>query len=138
MRLIITLFLTLLISSSLFAQSWKISTNGKTLLKANVENEEKNKISLKTLNLSKKGLSLCYTEGKDQKKGWERVIAVYDSTDKELKVQKGNSLQLSRDSLRSYFKNSPQIRIYTWALPTDPKLKALVRVRRIHLATISQ
>lgn len=138
MRLIITLFLTLVISSSLFAQSWKISTNGKTLLKANVENEQKNKISLKTLNLSKKGLSLCYTEGKDQKKGWERFIAVYDSTDKELKVQKGNSLQLSRDSLRSYFKNSPQIRIYTWALPTDPKLKALVRVRRIHLATISQ
>jgi uncharacterized membrane protein len=138
MRLIITLLLSLVISSSLFAQSWKISTNGKTLLKANVENEEKNKISMKTSNLSKKGLSLCYTEGKDKKKGWERMIAVYDSTDKELKIQKGNSLQLSRDSLRSYFKNSPQIRIYTWALPTDPKLKALVRVRRIHLATISQ
>ena len=138
MRLIITLFLVLLFSPVLFAQSWKITTNGKTLLKANVENEEKNKISLKTTNLSKKGLTICYIEGKDQKKDWERVIAVYDSSDKELKEQKGNSLQISRDLLRSYFKNSPDIRIYTWALPTDPKLKALVRVRRIHLATISQ
>jgi hypothetical protein len=138
MRLIITLFLVLLFSPVLFAQSWKITTNGKTLLKTNVENEEKNKISLKTTNLIKKGLTICYIEGKDQKKDWERVIAVYDSSDKELKEQKGNSLQISRDLLRSYFKNSPDIRIYTWALPTDPKLKALVRVRRIHLATISQ
>jgi len=138
MRLITTLFISLCISSSVYAKSWKISTNGKTMLKANIENEEKNQFSLKTTPLSKKGLNLCYTEGKDQKKGWERVIAVYDATDKELKEEKGTSLQISRDSLRSYLKNSPQVKIYTWALPTDPKLKALVRVRRIHLATISQ
>ena len=91
MRLITTLFISLCISSSVFAQSWKISSNGKTMLKANIENEEKNKVSLKTTPLSKKGLNLCYTEGKDQKKGWERVIAVYDATDKELKEEKGTS-----------------------------------------------
>jgi hypothetical protein len=138
MRLIITLFLFLAFSPAVFSQSWKISANGKTLMKANSENEEINKISLDTKDLSKKGLTLCYSEGKDKKKSWERIIAVYDANDKELKEQKGNSMHISRDSIESYFKNSPRLKIYTWSLPTDPKLKALIRVRRIHLATISQ
>jgi hypothetical protein len=138
MRLIITLFIFMVFSPAVFSQSWKISANGKTLMKANSENEKINKISLNTKNLSKKGLTLCYSEGKDNKKSWERVIAVYDARDKELKEQKGNSLQISRDSIQSFFKNSSLLKIYTWSLPTDPKLKALVRIRRIHLATISQ
>ena len=138
MRLIITLFVFMLFSSLAYSQSWKITANGKTLLKANSENEAANQISLKTSSLNKKGLNLCYTEGKNKQKGWERIIAVYDSSGKELKEQKGTCMLLSRDSLRSYLKNSSIVKIYTWALPTDPKLKALVRVRRVHLATISQ
>ncbi|HJW18341.1 MAG TPA: hypothetical protein VJ499_14520 [Flavisolibacter sp.] len=137
MRLI-TLFVFLVLSPTLYAQSWQICNNGKVLLKTETENEEKNKISLDSIHLSKKGLTLQYNEGKEKKKGWERVIAVYDSAGKELKQQKGNSLQLSRDSLHYYLKNSPLLKFFTWSLPTDPKLKALVRVRRIHLATISQ
>jgi hypothetical protein len=133
-----TLFVFLVLSPALYSQSWKICNNGKLLLKADTENEEKNKISLDSIHLTKKGLTLQYSEGKDKKKGWDRVIAVYNFSDKELKQQKGNSLQLSRDSLHYYFKNSPLLKFYTWSLPTDPKLKALVRVRRIHLATISQ
>jgi hypothetical protein len=133
-----TLFVFLALSPALYSQSWKICNNGKRLLKADTENEEKNKISLDSIHLTKKGLTLQYSEGKDKKKGWDRVIAVYNFSDKELKQQKGNSLQLSRDSLHYFLKNSPLLKFYTWSLPTDPKLKALVRVRRIHLATISQ
>ena len=138
MRLIITFFVFMLFSAAAYSQSWKITTKGKTLLKANTENEAANKIAVKTSRLDKKGLNLCYTEGPKKQKDWERIIGVYDSSGKELKEQTGNSIQISRDSLRSYLKNSSIVKIYTWSLPTDPKLKALVRVRRIHLATISQ
>jgi len=138
MRLIITLFVFMLFSAAAYSQSWKITAKGKTLLKANTENEAANKIAVKTSSLNKKGLNLCYTEGPKKQKDWERIIAVYDSSGKELKEQTGKSIQISRDSLRSYLKNSSIVKIYTWSLPTDPKLKALVRVRRIHLATISQ
>jgi hypothetical protein len=32
--------------------------------------------------------------------------------------------------------NNNTIKIYTWALPKDPKEAARVRIRRVHLCTI--
>jgi hypothetical protein len=116
--------------------SWKVLLNDKTVLSSSAENEEKNKVLIKKADLKKKkDFSLLYTE-KNNKKNWQRVIALYDENDQELFQQEGTKLKMPTASLQSYFKKAKKIRIYTWALPTDPKLKAAIRIRRVHLCTL--
>jgi hypothetical protein len=116
--------------------AWKVTLNDKTVLNASAEDEAKNIVYIKTADLKKKkDLILSYKEKKN-KAGWERAITVYDENDRELKQQKGTKFTLSPAELRSFFRQSGKLRIYTRALPTDPKLKAAIRVRRVHLCTL--
>ena len=116
--------------------SWKVTVNEKTVLHTSEENEGKNTVFIKTTDLGKKkDLVLTYHE-KGKKSGWERTISVYDENDRELKQQKGTKLKLSHTELKSFLKQSKKLKIYTVALPTDPKLKASIRVRRVHLCTL--
>ena len=63
-------------------------------------------------------------------------MMVYNEKDQELVSKKGNELKIKNSELLSFFKRSKQIKIYTIAVPTDPKLKASIRVRRVHLCTL--
>jgi hypothetical protein len=125
-------------NSVLMAQdSWKVSLNGKEVLSTSTEDEAKNVITLKKPDLQKKkDFILTYHEDQKQE-GWERTIAAYDGKDAELNKQKGTRFKLTNAALQSLFKKSKTIKIYTVALPTDPKLKAAVRVRRVHLCTLT-
>lgn len=116
--------------------SWKITLNGKPVLSATTEDPEKNIIDISPSTLkNSKSFLLSYTETEKQK-GWQRTITAYDSTDKELIKQAGTTFKLSDKSLLSLLKKSHIVRIYTMYLPTDPKAKASVRVRRVHLCTL--
>jgi hypothetical protein len=124
-------------SSALMAQnSWKVTFNGKEVLNASTEDEAKNMITLKKSDLKKKKDFILAYHGEQEQKGWERTIAAYDSLDTELAKQKGTRFKLTGTALQSLFKKSKTIKIYTVALPADPKLKAAVRVRRVHLCTL--
>jgi hypothetical protein len=117
--------------------SWKVSLNGRELLNTSTEDEAKNVILLKKPDLQKKkDFTVAYHEAKEQK-GWERTMAAYDSRDAELNKQKGTRFKLTSTALQSLFKKSKTIKIYTVALPSDPNLKAAVRVRRVHLCTLT-
>ncbi len=113
--------------------SWEICLNGKTALKSTEESEEKNVLTTRTAGLN--SLAVSYTE-KNPKDQWERFIGLYDETDRELAKQKGTRLKLANTALKSLLPQSGKIKIYTWALPTDPKRKAAIRVRRVHLCTL--
>jgi len=134
---ILLAFLLSFVSITVFAQdSWKLCLDRKTLLKTSAENEEENVVKLSSSDLQKgRNFVLTYKEA-DPKNGWERTIAVYDEKDRELKKQSGKKLSLKASELKSLFQKSKIIKIYTISLPTDPKLKAQVRVRRVHLCTL--
>lgn len=137
MKLFYLFLASFFISLGAVAQnSWKVLLNDETVLSSSAENEEKNFVLIKKADLkNKKDFSLLYAE-KNNKKNWQRVIALYDENDQELFQQEGTKLKMPTASLQSYFKKAKKIRIYTWALPTDPKLKAAIRIRRVHLCTL--
>jgi negative regulator of sigma E activity len=132
----------ILLSSILLAMyasaqdSWKITHNGKQCLQTSVESVETNSFTIKAADLKKKGLlSVQYTEAEKQK-DWKRSIILFDEKDTELYRKDKNILQLQNSTLAVLSKKAKKISIYTLSLPTDPKLAAVVRVRRVHLATI--
>jgi hypothetical protein len=131
------LFLLILISLAGFGQgSWKVRLNEKTVLNTTVEDEEKNIILLKKSDLrKKKDFTLQFRE-ENKKADWERTLMVYDEKDRELVKQKGNQLKVKNSRLLTYFSETAQLKIYTIALPTDPTLRAAIRVRRVHLCTL--
>jgi hypothetical protein len=137
MKLFYLFLASFFISLGTVAQtSWKVLLNDKTVLNSSAENEEKNKVLIKKADLKKKkDFSLLYTE-KNKKNNWQRFITLYDENDQELFQQEGTKLKMPTASLQSYFKKAKKIRVYTWALPTDPKLKAAIRIRRVHLCTL--
>ena len=114
---------------------WKVKLNGKDVLISSVENEEKNSITLTSADLKKKkNFSVTYLE-KSKAKDWERFISAFGEND-EIMKKKGNIFTITNSTLRYLFKKSGTIKLYTWALPLDPKKRAAVRVRRVHLCTL--
>jgi hypothetical protein len=138
MKTLLTLFLHFGIIFMANAQdSWKVTHNGKVQLENTEEVPEKNVFALRIADLNKKGALAVAYKAEDGGKGWVRTIMVVDDTDSELATFKGASTTIHNPALRSLFKKASTLKIYTMALPSDPKKAALVRVRRVHLATIT-
>jgi hypothetical protein len=134
----ILFLVSIFITVSLSAQdSWKVIHNNKTLLSTSKEDEVKNKLGVKKDALKKAGtFVLLYTE-KPAKKDWSRTIMVYDEKDNLLYKQEGIKFVLKNFSVKDLFDKSKTLRFYTTSLPTDPKAQMQVRVRRIHLVTLT-
>lgn len=129
-------FLNLIGSIGIAQDSWKVCLDKKILLSTSIENVEKNVIRISPADLKKaKNLIVSYKEANVQK-GWERSISVYTEKDEELQKQKGRKFILTTSALKEHFEKSKTLRIYTTYLPTDPKMKAQIRVRRVHLCTL--
>jgi hypothetical protein len=73
----------------------------------------------------------------EKQKEWERYIGIYDEEENELYLDTASVVQLTNKKLTTITKGVNTVKIYTWSLPTDPELAARIRIRRIHLATIS-
>ncbi len=116
--------------------TWRVSLNNKTLLSTSVENADKNIVVVPSSQLRQASyLAVRYTEA-NKKKKWERTIALYNDQDAELYHQEGSQLKIKTGELSRLFKDSRSIKIYTWSLPTDPQMKQIIRIRRIHLCTL--
>ena len=138
MKKISLLALGLVTALATFAQdNWKVSLNGKNVLIATEESEEKNKLTIKKADLvKKKDFFLTYTE-KPKQVEWEREIMIVGDNDHELWRQTTTKLKITNASLLSYFKKSNTLKIYSVSLPKDPAKKAAIRVRRVHLCTLT-
>ena len=117
--------------------TWKIEHNGKIWLETGEENATKNVIALPAAELQKPGnLLVEYTQAAEQT-GWKRTLTAYDDKDHELMSQSGAPLKIPNEQLQAILKESPFIKIYTYAKPEDPKTAEAVRIRRVHLCTLS-
>ena len=98
--------------------------------------KQKNIVPIKATDLeTKKDFIICYNQKKN-KAGWERSVNLYSEKDQLLLQQKGARFKLSNTELDTFFKQSDTLKVYTLALPSDPKRKASIRVRRVHLCTL--
>lgn len=117
--------------------TWTVEHNKTVRLKASAENEAKNVIIFKEEALKTEGqLYINYIEEKPLK-DWKRTFAVFDEKDNELMSYSGSSFKISNGKLRSLAHDGiTTLKIYTWALPTDPDLASRIRVKRMHLCTV--
>src|SRR5688572_28921140 len=138
MKKILFLGLAMVLTLVTFSQdSWKLTLNGKNVFAAKEESEEKNKLTIKKSELlKKKDFYLSYTE-KDKDSEWEREIIIFGENDHDLFRQKSSKLKISNAKLLSLFKKSNTLKIYTISLPKDPAKRAVIRVRRVHLVTLT-
>jgi hypothetical protein len=117
--------------------NWKVCVNGKAVLSTSTENEEKNLVNISAADLKKKkDFTISYKENPKKEK-WERSISLVDEKGNDVYKQDGQTLKISNAKLDSLLKQSKTLKVYTWSLPTDPALKASIRIRRIHLCTLS-
>ena len=134
--MLIILMLVGLPASLLAQDQWKVQVNDKQVLNTSLENPDKNVIRINASQLAKKkNFCLTYTE-KSKKKDWQRYITVYGENDMEIYKQTGTRIKVKNSMLAEWFQKSKQLKIYTWSLPTDPKLQQTIRVRRVHLVTL--
>jgi hypothetical protein len=117
------------------SQSWRITQNGKLLLQATEENSEKNIITVNRADLNRPDFLWVRFAGATAG-GWVRTIYITGEKNEELAKHSGNLFRISNSTLKALFKNRSRVLIYTYTMPTDPKLKATVKVRRIHLCTV--
>jgi len=136
MKLVFAFLLSFTGFSAIDQDSWKVCLDKKVLLNASREDEKKNVITISSTDLNKaKNFTLCYKESSPQK-GWERTIRLYDEKDNELRKQADKKLTIKTSELKTLLNQYKTIKIYTINLPTDPKLKAQVRIRRVHLCSL--
>lgn len=136
MKILFLVLLNFLGAISIAQDSWKVCLDKKILLNTSTEDAEKNIIKLSLTNFKKaKTFTVTYTETAPQK-GWERSISLYNDKDAELKKQTTKNFSLQAAEIKSLIEKWKMIKIYTINMPTDPKLKAQVRIRRILLCTL--
>lgn len=116
--------------------SWKIKWNGEVLIEARKEDPATNmKSAIVERQEDTPLLEIAYTES-PPKKDWKRSIMIFGESNNELKRFDTSNVVIGFDELKELIGENKLIKIYTISLPTDPELAAMVRVRRVHLATI--
>lgn len=132
-----------LISSFVNAQSlgktdtWTILLNKKIIVSTSSEDETTNtkKVIKKDLIKTGSSMEISYTQGR-VRTGWDRSIIFYDENDKELLNKKIKAVAKLNNKELKKLVTGKLIKIYTIAVPSDPKIAATVRVRRVHLCTL--
>ena len=120
--------------------SWEIFHNRKEVASFNLkkESEDEKKVLLLNRALEEPGFFIItYTPAAEQA-DWTRNFVISDSTGKDLRKFEnlGSQLKMLNDDIARLMGDRKKIKIYTWAVPSDPNLAASVRVRRILVCTI--
>jgi hypothetical protein len=136
MKILFAFLLSCIGASAIAQDSWKVCLDKKVLLSTSTEDAEKNVIKISPSGLKKnKSFIIAYKETSPQK-GWERTISIYDEKDNELTKQTGNRFVSKVSELKTLLDQYKILKVYTINSPTDPKMKAQVRLRRVHLCTL--
>ena len=126
---------------------WKIKLGSKTALQTKGEDPLKNVVTLNSHQVGiKNKLALAYKIAADEK-DWIRGVMIDDSTGAGIaenatafQIKKGVAevnYTLSNKTFRDILKKYKKIKIYFTSIPSDPAKAALVRVRPVHICTIS-
>lgn len=135
-QILFLIFSLVVTTASAQKGGWQLLQDGKIIFSAAAENEEKNKLKLtaKTVMATKK-YSLMYNAA--TAKGWKRYLAAVGANDSEIKQTEGTLLSLSGAEIKKAVQGGQTLNFYTWTIPVNPAKAATVRVRRVHLLTLS-
>ena len=142
MRKIVIYISVLFIGASLQAQSydsWNVYHNRREISKFNNKKEPKDERKVLLLNRFLEGpgfFIIEYTPALDQSE-WIRTIGFFDSTDRSIREYSNTLfLRLHNSEIAGIMEGRQKVRVYSWAVPKDPAVAAVVRVRRILLCTL--
>ena len=142
MKLIFSI-LVLVFSLTTMAQkydSWEIFHNRREVASFNLKKETEDEKQVLLLNraLEEPGFFIITYTPASEYADWTRNFVICDSTGKELRKfdNLGSQLKMLNDDIARLIGDRQKIKIYSWAIPSDPKLAASIRVRRILLCTI--
>ncbi len=144
------IFFTFFIASTFLVQAqlrWTIRLGTKTILQTKGEDEINNVLKLTKDQIGDiNNLTLSYRPTPDEK-SWKRTVTVDDSTGAGIMEvpadnKKGKSsaticYTIPNAELKKLLLFQHTLKIYSTSLPTDPAKAALVRVRKVHISTIS-
>jgi len=132
-------FIAILSVSAQDEIAWNVFHDKKKLFSSSIENEEQNNLTINLSDLkSGKDFIISYrgVNSPDNKDAWKRTIGVYTPADKELYRKDSGVIKIPEQQIKKMLQENKSIKVYTWALPKDPKEAARVRIRRVHLCTI--
>jgi hypothetical protein len=119
--------------------SWKIFHNRKQVGSFNLKKETVNENRVVLLNRTLEGpgfLLIEFTPNEEQAE-WIRTIAFADSTDKTIKEYNNTLLlRIQNSEIAGILEGRQKVKVYSWAIPKDPAIAAIVKVRRILLCTL--
>lgn len=126
---------------------WKIKLGSKVVFQTKGEDVIKNTLKLKSSLIGTKNkLILAYKVAADEK-DWIREVMIDDSTGAGIaenatafeikKVPTEVSYTMSNKTLKEILKKYKKIKIYFTSIPSDPAKAALVRIRPVHICSIS-
>jgi len=135
--------LVLLFSLTAMSQkydSWEIFHNRKEVASFNLkkESEDENKVLLLNRALDEPGFFIITYSPAAEHADWTRNFVICDSTGRELRKfdNLGSQFKMLNEDIARLIGDRQKVKIYTWAIPSDPNLAASIRVRRILLCTI--
>jgi hypothetical protein len=148
MKKILLLLLLISVTHMVKAQlPWKVKLGSKYVLQTTEEDEEKNILVIKNSKIgTKNNLTLSYKIPADEKE-WVRTVMFDDMNGSTIAENSSLSVAKKGTSTISYFIANKQlslllnkykkITVYVTSIPSDPEKAAMVRVRKVHVCTIS-
>ena len=133
------LFLLLMLSTTVaLAQKggWALLQNDKAIFTARTEDEEKNKLALQRAHFAQ-GQKYVLTYKGSTAKGWKRYIVCTTPDGTDLREVAAAALAFTAADLKTWTQQHKDLQFYTWTIPADPAKAAVVRVRRVHLVTLT-
>ena len=142
------LFLTF-ITATLFSNAqlpWKIKLGNKTILQTTGEDKAKNVAAVKSKKIDSKASLVIIQKIQPDEKEWVRTIMIDDTTgvgimpNPEAIIIKRTRNEISYtvpvSELRKIVTKHKKIEIWFTSIPSDPAKAAIVRVRKVHIATV--
>lgn len=119
------------------AEKWKIVFNKKTVVQTSQEDTVKNVVRVTKKELDNGGIGkVLFEEDPNGIKGWKRSIALYDLTGNPvMQVDSATQMFFYNRDLMKILWTRKKVYVYTWNAPTDIRMAAAIRIRRLHLCT---
>ena len=148
MKKILLLLLLISVTHMVKAQlPWKVKLGSKYVLQTTDEDTEKNVLVLTSSKIgTKNSLTLSYKIPADEK-DWVRTVMFDDMNGSTIAENPSITIAKKGTSTVSYFITNKQLKqilkkykkltVYFTSIPSDPEKAAMVRVRKVHICTIS-
>jgi hypothetical protein len=118
---------------------WTVSYQKKALLKNAAEDKTKNVVNIKTSTL--KSTALLQLQPVDADTAFNITIEAEAVNEEFTGLKsweyKGKAVSISGAELKTLFTGRKKLAFYYTAIPKDPNLAAVVRVRKVHICTVN-